>query len=108
MDKIFTIVKKELKRFFTDKRMLMTLFLPGILIYVIYALMGNFMNDAMKVSKDYVYNVMAVEVPSSMNDIFEDEKYKNTPGDIASKRILKAAGVKCRKVPHLDVQVTRG
>ena len=40
--------------------------------------------------------------------IFEDEKYNNTPGDIASKRILKAAGVKCRKVPHLDVQVTRG
>ena len=74
MDKIFTIVKKELKRFFTDERMLMTLFLPGILIYVIYALMGNFMNDAMNVSKDYVYNVIAVEVPSSMNDIFEDEE----------------------------------
>ena len=40
--------------------------------------------------------------------IYEDEKYKNTPGDIASKRILKAAGVKCRKVPHLEVQVKRG
>lgn len=82
MDKIFTIVKKELKRFFTDKRMLMTLFLPGILIYVIYALMGNFMNDAMNVSKDYVYNVIAVEVPSSMNDIFEDENYKIKFADI--------------------------
>ena len=32
---ILTVMKKELRRFFGDKRMLMTLVLPGLLIYII-------------------------------------------------------------------------
>ena len=35
---ILTIVKKELRRFFGDKRMVMTILLPGLLIYAIYSL----------------------------------------------------------------------
>ena len=38
---ILTVMKKELRRFFGDKRMLMTLVLPGLLIYIIYSLMGG-------------------------------------------------------------------
>lgn len=41
MSNIWTIVKKELKRFFTDPRMIIGLVLPGVLIFVIYNLMGN-------------------------------------------------------------------
>lgn len=41
MNNIWTIVKKELKRFFTDPRMIIGLILPGFLIFVIYNLMGN-------------------------------------------------------------------
>ena len=41
MNNIWTIVKKELKRFFTDPRMIIGLILPGVLIFVIYNLMGN-------------------------------------------------------------------
>ena len=41
MKNIFVIFKKELKRFFTDRRMLLSMFLPGILIYLVYTFMGN-------------------------------------------------------------------
>ena len=50
MKEMWTIVKKELKRFFTDYRILVSLFLPGILIFVVYSLMGSFMSKAMEPS----------------------------------------------------------
>ena len=42
---ILTIMKKELRRFFGDRRMLMTIILPGVLIYVIYSIMGGVLAD---------------------------------------------------------------
>lgn len=45
MKTILVIIKKELKRFFTDKRMLVGLVLPGVLIFLIYSLMGDFVSD---------------------------------------------------------------
>lgn len=41
--KIATLIKKEFYRFFRDPRLIVTMLLPGILIYVIYSLMGNIM-----------------------------------------------------------------
>ena len=41
MRNIITIFLKELKRVFTDRRMLISLFLPGVLIYVVYTVMGS-------------------------------------------------------------------
>ena len=58
MSGIFTIMKKELRRFFTDTRMLVTvLLLPGLLIYVMYTVMGDAMGDMFMVEEDYVYRV---------------------------------------------------
>ena len=48
MHEIIVIFKKELKRFFSDKRILLTLILPGILLYTIYSLMGTFMSSAIR------------------------------------------------------------
>ena len=45
MKTILTVLKKELRRFFTDSRMLTGIFLPGILIYVIYSLLGGVVTD---------------------------------------------------------------
>ena len=42
MKNMLVIIKKELRRFFTDRRMLLAMFLPGILIFGFYRLMGNF------------------------------------------------------------------
>ncbi|MBE6652435.1 MAG: ABC transporter permease [Ruminococcaceae bacterium] len=42
---VLTIMKKELRRFFGDRRMLLTIILPGLLIYIIYSLMGNALSE---------------------------------------------------------------
>ena len=45
-NRIGTIAKKELARFFGDKRVaLTTLLLPGILIYVLYTFMGSALSN---------------------------------------------------------------
>ena len=38
---MLTILKKELIRVFTDKRMVMTIIMPGIILYVVYSLIGT-------------------------------------------------------------------
>ena len=45
MKNILAIMKKELRRFFGDKRMIATLILPGLLIYIIYSLMGGALSE---------------------------------------------------------------
>ena len=40
---IWTIAKKEFHRFFHDKRILAALFLPGVLIFAIYSVLGETM-----------------------------------------------------------------
>lgn len=75
MKNIITIIKKELKRFFTDRRMLISLIMPGLLIFVIYSLMGSFMSDAMDVEDNYVYNVYVENLPEEYNVILENEEY---------------------------------
>lgn len=46
MRNIVTIFLKELKRFFTDRRMLSALFLPGIIIFIIYNFMGKMITNS--------------------------------------------------------------
>ncbi|HHT54940.1 MAG TPA: hypothetical protein GX012_00070, partial [Acholeplasma sp.] len=72
MRNIFTIIKKELRRFFTDKRMVASLILPGILIFALYTLMGNFMNDMISVEDDYRYTAVVVNYDPSLNPYFPD------------------------------------
>ena len=62
------VIKKELTRFFTDYRMLAAMILPGILIYVIYSLMGPILSSNFTASRDYNYQVYVLN---------EDETYLN-------------------------------
>lgn len=57
MKNVWIIMKKELTRFFTDKRMLLSLILPAIVIYAVYSLMGNFMSNQMMVDSEYAYQI---------------------------------------------------
>lgn len=57
MKNVWIIMKKELTRFFTDKRMLLSLILPAIVIYAVYSLMGNFMSNQMMVDSEYSYQI---------------------------------------------------
>ncbi len=82
---IFTIFKKELARFFKDRRTLVALIMPGFLIYVIYSLMGGAMSEAFMPDDDYLPVVYVQNMPDSLNgplkqsglfDISDAEKNK--------------------------------
>ncbi len=63
---LLTIIKKELARFFGDKRMVVTAILPGVLIYVMYTFMGSSMSEVYTTDEDYVCDVNVVNLPESM------------------------------------------
>ena len=55
---IITILKKELKRFFGDKRMAFTtILMPGIMIFVMYSFMGDAISGMVSVDDEYVYKI---------------------------------------------------
>lgn len=60
MRNVLTIFFKELKRVFSDRRMLISLFLPGVLIYIVYTVMGSVMTNAMTTAstKDTTFEVV--------------------------------------------------
>ena len=76
MNNIFTILKKELRRFFTDKRMLLSLFLPGILIFIIYTAMGSVFSNFFNPSDDYNYIVYIDNPVEEFNVINTSNPYK--------------------------------
>ncbi|MBQ8658131.1 MAG: ABC transporter permease [Clostridia bacterium] len=79
MKSFWTIVKKELSRFFHDKRLLMALFLPGILIYAVYSLIGGGLIDSLTaVDEDYSYKLYTLNAPAGFAEELglDDERWK--------------------------------
>lgn len=68
---IVTIMKKELARFFGDKRMVFSILMPGILIYVMYSFMGTAMGDAFGVDEDYIPSIRSVGMPASVGALLD-------------------------------------
>lgn len=74
---MFTIMKKELARFFGDKRLVLSsVLLPGLMIYVMYTFMGSAMSKMYTVDEDYEYKVSAVNVPAVLEPMFEEAKFE--------------------------------
>lgn len=70
MKTIMTVLKKELRRFFTDSRMLTSIFLPGVLIYVIYSLLGGVVMDF--TNKEITeYTIYVVNEPTELEIMYE-------------------------------------
>ena len=69
MKNILTVMKKELRRFLGDRRMLLTLLLPGLLIYIVYSLMGGALSNAMGGGGDIQYRVLTHNLPESVQSI---------------------------------------
>jgi len=64
---LVTILKKELYRFFTDKRMaFVTIILPGLMIFIIYSFIGIGMQGLITTDAGYVPNVSVVNLPDSV------------------------------------------
>ena len=66
---ILTVMKKELRRFFGDRRMLLTLVLPGLLIYLIYSLMGGALTDTVGGGEDTQYRVLTHNMSEAIHDL---------------------------------------
>lgn len=71
MRNLWTIIKKELKRFFTDKRMLISLLLPGIMIFILYTIMGDVMTNNLGQGEDQVYTLKVENEPDGFKTALE-------------------------------------
>ena len=64
---ILTIIKKEFAKFFGDKRLVFTtLLLPGLMIFLMYSVMGDALKSFSSVDDSYVYKVYVSNMPGSM------------------------------------------
>ena len=65
---VLTIFKKELARFFGDRRMaLTTILLPGLMIYVLYTFMGNALSSQLSVEDTYRPTAVVENLPDSLS-----------------------------------------
>ena len=89
MKTILTIIKKELKRFFTDKRMLIGMLLPGILIFCIYSIMGDIMKEQTNPKIDE-FKVCVVNEPEEVfDDILTVEGWTITRLDLTYEEAIE-------------------
>lgn len=76
MNNIWTIIKKELARFFGDRRLVFTtVLMPGLLIYFMYTLMGEGLMKELTTEDDYVAQAYVVNMPAQMSPILESEDF---------------------------------
>ncbi len=71
MKNIFTIKKKEFTRFFTDRRMIMNIILPGVLIYILYSLIGGMVADMTRTDANYKPTAYTVNMPEALAPSFD-------------------------------------
>lgn len=72
---IWTIMKKELARFFGDKRMVMTtVLLPGLMIFLMYQFMGSAISEQISQTEENKMKIQAVNLPKSVEAIAEQGK----------------------------------
>lgn len=80
---LITIIKKEFKRFFGDKRLFFsTVLLPGLIIYVMYTVLGGVLQDQLVADDDHVSTVNVYNAPQSAETILTSLKLNvNTVND---------------------------
>ncbi len=68
MKDVLTIIKKEFTRFFKDRRMVMSVILPGILIFLLYSVLGSVIGKLADSDSDYRPSVYVINTPDELND----------------------------------------
>ena len=67
---VLPIIKKELKRLFGDRRLVFSgIILQGLLLYIMYTVMGMVMGNMVSVDEDYHYRISAVNMPQSISSV---------------------------------------
>ncbi|MCL2883144.1 MAG: ABC transporter permease [Coriobacteriia bacterium] len=86
-----TVVRKELRRFFTDRRMVFTtVFLPAVMIFVIYSLIGSVMANINSVSPDYQAKAYVVGLPAELAPLAQAAGLRLQPVDAGQIDAIKA------------------
>lgn len=70
MKSVWSIIKKEFARFFKDRRMILSLLLPGLMIYLVYTLIGTVTSSHNK-PKDYKPAAYVQNVPVEFAPVLE-------------------------------------
>ncbi len=71
MNKVLVIVKKELKRFFSDRRLvLQTVVFPGLMVYIMYSFLGNYLFSQTE-TEEMTIQAVVENLPASMEIPFE-------------------------------------
>lgn len=77
MEAVKNIVKKELTRVFTDKKIIISLFiLPGVLIMVLYSIMGDLISNLEKDIEENIPTVYIQNAPDDLGNIIDSADYK--------------------------------
>lgn len=74
MKNILTILKKELLRVFMDRRLIITLILPGIILYAMYSFMGDAFNTSDVNDQQAQYKIIAVNLPVEVKQVLESDE----------------------------------
>ncbi|MDR2672682.1 MAG: ABC transporter permease [Coriobacteriales bacterium] len=93
---LLAIITKELRRFFTDRRMVITtLLMPGLLIYVVYSFIGAALANQFTVPTSYEPKLYVLNLPDSLRSLVHEagldliearsEQVAEIKQDIASK-----------------------
>lgn len=89
---VINIIKKELARFFGDKRLVLTtILLPGIMIYLIYSFMGNALSNMFQPEENYRYTISTVNLPESVSALTANLEAEFTAIDATEIADVKAA-----------------
>ena len=91
---IYTIFRKEMARFFKDRRLVLTtIILPGLMIFVMYTFMGNMMKNQFGVKEDYVAKINAKNLPESISSKFDSSQFevKEVESDLEESKKQVAA-----------------
>lgn len=72
---VFEIVKKELKRVFTDRRLVFSTFIiPALSIFIIYTIMGNMLTDMVEDIEEHTSTVYVGNAPESFKSYYASVK----------------------------------
>lgn len=93
MNLTFTIVRKEFARFFGDRQLVLTaILMPGLLIYLLYSLMGSGMKNEMAKAQTELVWLHVQNMPQSLAPAFDALPYACTteeldPASLEDKQI---------------------
>lgn len=101
MKTIFTVLKKELKRVFTDPRMVIGLILPGLLIFILYTVLGDVITGSFTPDESN-YSVYIENEPIQLKGMFDVEGWTV---EILQDDIKKEEAIKLVQDKELDLVI---